>query len=92
VSDVASSKDGNCKEGKDLASLGVLRQLKRGQFSFESIVWPANQRFFLVVSSEFAERLSRPARGWLKGSFPHCRYVERKSEGTTRIFEVCKGV
>jgi len=46
VSDVASGRDGNRKEQKDLRSLGIL----------EATAWPQG-RMFLVVSAEFAEGL-----------------------------------
>jgi hypothetical protein len=52
--------------------------------------WPEG-RLFLVVSEEFAERLKRPTRAWLKGEPPHCHYTHPAVRGTTRIFEVKKG-
>lgn len=86
ISDVSGARDGNNKEKKDLISLGVLRG-HGGRFPNE---WP-NGRLFLVVSEEFAGRLRKPSRAWLKGTPPHCRYNELAALGTTRIFEVEKG-
>lgn len=54
VSDVVSGKDGNNKEKKDLASLGVLH---RGSLQ-PADAWPAG-RLFLVVSEEFCVSLMR---------------------------------
>jgi hypothetical protein len=88
ISDVSGAKDGNNKEKKDLISLGVLREGK-GEEMF-SDEWPEG-RPFLVVSEEFAGRLRRPSRAWLKGTPPHCRYNEPAAQGMTRIFEVVKG-
>ncbi len=57
ISDVVSGRDGNNKEKRDLASLGVLR---KGTFE-PSDEWPAG-RLFLVVSEEFGTTLlGRPA-------------------------------
>ncbi len=53
--------------------------------------WPEG-KLFLVVSEEFAELLSRPSRAWLTGHPPHCHYSDPVARGTTRIFEVKKGV
>lgn len=86
VSDVASDRDGNGKEEKDLATLGVM--LPAGAKDRFDVVWP-NGRLFLVVSTEFAERLRRPTRHGLRAKKFH--YREVKSEGQTRIFEVGKG-
>jgi hypothetical protein len=36
--------------------------------------WPEG-RLFLVVSDEFAERLRKPSRAWLKGEPPYCRWT-----------------
>ncbi len=84
VSDVASEKDGNGKEKKDLESLGVLpkspsrREPSRG--------WPSG-RLFLVVSEEFAVRLRR------RHAKPvQYHYEEVKPVGATRIFEVRQGM
>lgn len=62
-SDVASNRDGNSKEQKDLIGLGVLA-VGRGEARY-AVEWPRD-RLFLVVSEEFAERLRRPIREWLK--------------------------
>lgn len=88
VSDVSGEKDGNQKEKKDLISLGVL-SVGRGDEIYPDR-WP-DGRLFLVVSEEFAERLSRPTRAWLKGEPPHCHYTDPAAQGTTRIFRVKKG-
>lgn len=53
VSEVASTKDGNGKEEKDLRSLGLLPA--------NTLSWP-KARVFLVVSREFAERLEKPRK------------------------------
>ena len=88
ISDVSGARDGNNKEKKDLISLGVLREGKGDEmFSNE---WPKG-RLFLVVSEEFAGRLRKPGRAWLKGTTPHCHYNELAARGTTRVFEVEKG-
>lgn len=88
VSDVASEEDGNQKERRDLISLGVLRDA-RGPARFD-VTWPAG-RLFLVVSQEFATRLERPTRAWLKGNPPYCSYQPRLNVGGTRIVEVLSG-
>lgn len=88
VSDVASQKDGNGKEERDLISLGVL-QAGRGQDKFATS-WPSG-RLFLVVSEKFAARRRAPTRAWLKGALPHCRYREVGVVDTTAIFEVVRG-
>lgn len=88
VSDVASSKDGNRKEERDLIRLGVLRKAT-GEEKM-NVEWPEG-RLFLAVSGEFAQRLRRPTRMWLKGPAPHCRYIEVKNDGRTRIFEILPG-
>lgn len=92
ISDVASNKDGNFKEGKDLVRLGVLRPVagKRGTFEHDGIEWP-RARIFLVVSEEFAEYLFRTERSWRKTPDPHVRYEDRSQSGTTRILEVLDG-
>lgn len=79
VSDVASERDGNGKEKKDLASLGIPMAEGEG--------WPPG-RCFLVVSAEFAERLRKPSRHGLGRGVFH--YVEH-THGTTTLFEVCRG-
>ncbi len=78
VSDVASEKDGNGKEKKDLESLGVLT---RGSNKTPA-GWPSG-RLFLVVSEEFAVWIRRTP---VKPVQHH--YLEVKPEGATRIFEV----
>ncbi len=83
VSDVASEKDGNGKERKDLVSLGVLAA---GDDDVPG--WP-DGRNHLVVSSEFAVRLSSPTRHGLRLGLFH--YVQVKDDGETRIFEVREG-
>lgn len=88
VSDVSGTKDGNNKEKKDLISLGVLREGKGEEMFHDE--WPEGL-LFLVVSNEFAERLRRPSRAWLKGEPPHCHYTEPAVQGMTSIFEVMKG-
>jgi hypothetical protein len=83
VSDVASEKDGNDKEKKELNSLGV-------RLESEPMVaeWPSG-RIHLVVSSEFARRLRKHTRhGARRGLFHYC---EVKNSGATRIFEVRRG-
>ena len=92
VSDVASNKDGNFKEGKDLVRLGLLRPIagQRGTFKHDGIQW-ARARLFLVVSVEFAEHLFRTGRSWRKGLEPHIRYEDRSQGGPTRILEILPG-
>jgi hypothetical protein len=83
ISDVASDKDGNRKEKKDLISLGVTPP-----DGADVAEWPSG-RHFLVVSSEFAKRLrSSSRRGPRPGLF---HYVEVKPDGQTKIFEVHAG-
>jgi hypothetical protein len=88
ISDVAGKRDGNRKEEKDLARLGVLPAVDINERFGEG--WPPG-RLFLVVSAEFARRLREPRRSWLSGDPPHCHYVEVKAEGPTRVFEVRQG-
>lgn len=88
VSDVAGKRDGNRKEEKDLARLGVLPTTGINERFEEG--WPPG-RLFLVVSAESARRLLEPRRSWLKGDPPHCHYVEVKAGGPTRVFEVRRG-
>lgn len=83
VSDVASDKDGNGKEKKDLVSLGVLPT-----DTADVPGWPPG-RSFLVVSSEFASRLREPTRHGLRLGLFH--YDEVKPDGDTRVFEVREG-
>ena len=89
VSDVASTKDGNGKEKKDLISLGVLRE-GEGTEQF-NVSWP-DSRLFLVVSEKFATRVEKPSRSWLKGTNAHCHYVKFATPSrSTFIFEVKRG-
>jgi len=88
VSDVASEEDGNQKERRDLVSLGVL-QAGRGVDQFVG-AWSSERRF-LVVSPEFARRLARFTRAWLKGSSPHCCYQQHATAGGTCLIEVLPG-
>lgn len=85
VSDVASSKDGNQKERKDLKGLSIFTSLDPLTYAPD---WP-DGRAFLVVSEEFSEHLMRPTRHGLKEGRFHYRLVG--SEDTTRIIEVCEG-
>lgn len=73
VSDVASEKDGNDKERKDLAGFGVLEQ--------RAIDWSI--RRFLVVSREFGKAVSR-SRDWK--AHLSCALVHESP--STLIFEV----
>ena len=90
ISDVASEKDGNGKEKKDLISLGILNNAEKAIDKTKIWRWPEG-RLFLVVSSEFGKRLLKPKRhsAWLKDN--HCHYVLVSLSGTTRIIEVCSG-
>jgi hypothetical protein len=89
VSDVASTKDGNGKEKKDLISLGALKEGK-GREQFD-VIWPSS-RLFLVVSKEFASRIEKPTRSWLKGPQAHCQYIKLTTQNpSTVIFEVKQG-
>jgi hypothetical protein len=92
VSDVASNRDGNFKEGKDLVRLKLLRRVadKRGTFEHDGIQWP-DERLFLVVSKEFAEYLSKSKRSWRKNPDPHIRYEDRSKRGPTRVLEILPG-
>ncbi|MCK6531802.1 MAG: hypothetical protein L6Q84_02430 [Polyangiaceae bacterium] len=83
VSAVASEKDGNGKEKKDLVSLGVLPE-----DGSDVSGWPSG-RCHLVVSEEFARRLREPTRHGLRLGLFH--YAEVKAGGDTRIFEVRQG-
>jgi hypothetical protein len=82
ISDVASKKDGNNKEKKDLARLGVLQ---KGTFEPRN-GWHGT-RLFLVVSQEFGERLTNSRR-----RLTHCNYERLYSVGDTIILEVKKRV
>lgn len=82
VSDVVGRTDGNRKEPRDLASLGVPRF---AEVEAETAsVWPAD-RLFLGVSEEFAARLRQKCLPSKRRSY---WYVEVKTDGPTRIFEV----
>ncbi len=80
VSDVASEKDGNGKEKKDLQSLGVLTKGSAQHQPEDG--WPSG-RLFLVVSEEFSVWIRRTPTKPVRH-----RYLEVKPEGATRIFEV----
>lgn len=89
ISDVASTKDGNFKEGTDLVKFGVLTLIRRGRFKVTGI--SRNElpgRCFLVVSGEFSHRMHRPRHPWLTGLNPRFHYDEVKNDGATRIFEI----
>lgn len=86
VSDVASDKDGNGKEEKDLVSLGVLRD-GSGDARYE-VEWPA-ARVFLAVSEEFGRRLVTGNRHGVRDGKFH--YSQRGTVGTTWILEVLQG-
>lgn len=83
VSDVASERDSNGKEKKDLESLGVLPKGPSPRDTCEE--WLPG-RLFLVVSEEFAVWLRRR-----RARLVHYHYEEVKPAGTTRIFEVRQG-
>lgn len=76
ASDVASNKDGNRKESKDLISLGVVPKAA-----------PDKTRRFLVVSPEFAGRLLKrkcPVAGWKYEMIPD----NQRSNAGTRVIDV----
>jgi hypothetical protein len=79
VSDVASEKDGNRKEEKDLRHLGILETASTDS-------WP-NGRLFLVVSEEFATKLRRKTKLGIHQISPYY-YVEMSNSTSTCIFEV----
>ena len=85
VSDVASDRDGNGKEKKDLTSLRILEPGDAN--SCIPSTWPDGRRF-LAVSAEFAKGLLRRKPSWIKR---HCHYAERSRVNGTVILEVCKG-
>lgn len=62
ISDIVSDRDGNGKEEKDLRSLDVWRKGIDQELRTD---WPAG-RIFLVVSQNFAPRLHRAKRLWLR--------------------------
>lgn len=84
VSDVASDKDGNGKEKKDLTSLRILQPGDAIGCITNSF---PSERSFLVVSSEFAEGILRRRPSWIK---QHCQYVKRMDQNGTVVLEVCK--
>jgi hypothetical protein len=93
ISDVASSKDGNRKEEKDLRSLGVLEEGK-GEEKFRVRDWPSS-RLFLVVSYEWKMRLRNNRRKWVqnrtvddKRILPHLVFTPILWESKTGIFEI----
>ncbi len=85
VSDVANSNnDSNQKEFKDLKSLGIrLANIKD---------YPKNQspfvnRLFMVVSTEFGERIQKRSAYYTKNQ-PYFRYNDPIQHGNTYIFEI----
>lgn len=81
VSDVIGSTDGNNKQKRDLASLGILRKK-----TFEPIEeWP-NERLFLVVSEEFNGRILGR-----QSSIPGLYYESAGRIQDTFVVEVKKG-
>jgi hypothetical protein len=96
ISDVASFKDGNRKEEKDLRSLGVLEEGK-GEEKFRVRDWPSS-RLFLVVSSEWKKRLPNKRRKWVQTRkvngrriLPHLVFTPIPWESQTGIFEIGRG-
>lgn len=90
VSDVASSKDGNGKELKDIAALGALRP-RPGSKIFDPVpVWPL-ARLFLAVSKDMGAQLKLPPNknSKYRNTFFHYRRVNQ-GDGTM-IFEVNEG-
>lgn len=85
ISDVATSGgDGNQKEMKELLSLGVLSSIRPAKLNNE----PRPGRSFLVVSTEFAQRLLRPTRYYLKTS--ELRYQAFSAGPATQVLEVLR--
>ena len=85
ISDVATSGgDGNQKEMKELLSLGVLSSIRSAKLNNE----PRPGRSFLVVSTEFAQRLLRPTRYYLKTS--ELRYQAFSAGPATQVLEVLR--
>jgi len=82
VSDVASEKDGNGKEFKDLVSLGALASRERRS---RTKPWP-RARLFLVVSEEFSRRMMRLKKRRLEKE--GIRYCMVGRPSSTRIIEV----
>jgi hypothetical protein len=85
VSDVASTRDGNDKESKDLASLGVHPGKGIDDLPDQD---PFKNRLFMVVSAEFGERFRRRMKDYYPEYQPHFRYQEHDMPGDTCIFEV----
>lgn len=81
ISDVASTKDGNNKEKKDLTRLGVL---KEGWIQPRSVRPYA--RLFLVASTEFGELLTNSRR-----RLTDYNYERMNSVGDSAILEVRRG-
>ena len=96
VSDVASLRDGNRKEEKDLIRLGVLTA-GEGEDKFKVSFWPSG-RVFLVVSSDWIRRIADRKRRWVQKRThegvmipPHIEFERKKIKSPTGIFEIKKG-
>jgi hypothetical protein len=87
VSDVASEKDGNDKELRDLISLGVVRNCK-GADRLTIEKWP-DGLLFLVVSEEFARGILSRKRLWIKKN--HLKYTEIQASKGTTLLKVERG-
>jgi hypothetical protein len=95
ISDVSGEGDGNDKERKDLASLGVLNKPKKGGSPNDIMKikqWPRG-RIFLGISNEFAKVIKdSPDRIFRTGLSPHCGYLRPSLAGRkTTILEVIRG-
>jgi hypothetical protein len=86
VSDVASEKDGNRKEERDLMSLGVLLP-GRGEERLK-VQWPVD-RLFLVVSTEFARGVMKRKPLWIRMN--HVLYQKHDAGAETQVLEVLRG-
>ncbi len=86
VSDVATQKDGNRKEARDLISLGVLAGEKASPRYADT--WPSGQ-LFLVGSREFAEGVLKRKPKWI--SEGHCHYEPSHISDSTTVMEVRRG-
>ena len=85
ISDVATSGgDGNQKEMKELLSLGVLSSIRPAKLNPEQ----RPGRSFLVVSTEFAQRLLKPTRHFLKTG--ELRYRAFSAGPATQVLEVLR--
>ena len=85
ISDIANgAEDSNQKELKDLLSLGVVASLRPKKLSEV----PHLGRKFLVVSTEFAQRLMEPKRHFLKTG--ELRYQNFSAGPTTQVLEVLR--